>query len=182
MTKEELNERYFDWVVQSIGPNPYAENRTYHELLYLLNSIEFTYIIPMDANRYEDGVDLRYRFAANKGYADSLIANLLDDHPCSVLEMMAALAIRLEEHIMDNPDIGNRTGLWFWDMIDSLGLYSMHDERFDEDEVIDIVQRFLDRDYEPDGSGGLFTVTNCNFDMRNVEIWYQANQYLISTR
>lgn len=51
-----------------------------------------------------------------------MIASYLDNRPCSVLEMIIALAIRLEEHIMDDPDIGNRTGQWFWDMIVSLGL------------------------------------------------------------
>lgn len=182
MTREELNNRYFNWVCKLIGVNPYAKKHTYYDLLYLLNQIEFTYSLPMDGNRYEDGIDLRYRFAINENYPDSQISCLLDDQPCSVLEMMVALAIRLEEHIMDNPDVGNRTGLWFWDMIDSLGLYSMYDGRFDESEAMDIIQRFLDRDYDYDGDGGLFTVTNCNLDMRNIEIWYQANYYLTSMR
>lgn len=54
------------------------------------------------------------------------------------LEMIIALAIRLEEHIMDDPDIGNRTGQWFWDMIVSLGLGS--------EGLIDVIRRFLNRD------------------------------------
>ena len=44
--------------------------------------------------------------------------------------MMIALAIRCEEHIMDDPDAGDRTGQWFWSMLVSLGLGSM-----DEPEV-----------------------------------------------
>ena len=78
-------------------------------------------MIPMDGNRAEDGIDLRYRFGHEQHYSDAMVASFLDDRPCSVLEMMIALSIRCEEHIMDDPDVGNRTGQWFWSMIASLG-------------------------------------------------------------
>ena len=107
-----------------------------------LHRIEFTYSIPMDGNRAEDGVDLRYRFGYENGYSSSMISTYLDNRMCSVLEMMIALAIRCEEHIMDDPDVGNRTGQWFWNMIVNLGLGSMNDSKFDRDYVEDIVQRF----------------------------------------
>ena len=92
--------------------------------------------------------------------------------------MMIGLAIRCEEWIMDNPNYGNRTRQWFWSMISSLGLGSMHDERFDEAYVKQIVIRFLNREYQPDGRGGLFTIRNCEYDLRDVEIWYQLCWYL----
>lgn len=133
-------------------------------------------------NRYDDGIDLRYRFGNEQGYRDSMIASYLDNRPCSVLEMIIALAIRLEEHIMDDPDIGNRTGQWFWDMIVSLGLGSMDDSKFDKAHAIDVIRRFLDRDYGRDGKGGLFTIEHCRYDMRDIEIWYQANWYLDNIR
>ena len=91
-------------------------------------------------------------------------------------------AIRLEEHIMDDPDIGNRTGQWFWDMIVSLGLGSMDDSKFDKAHAIDVIRRFLNRDYGRDGKGGLFTIEHCRYDMRDIEIWYQANWYLDNIR
>jgi hypothetical protein len=102
------------------------------------------------------------------------------DGPCSVLEMMIALAIRCEETIMDDPDIGDRTRQWFWGMIINLGLGGMTDANFDPDFVDDSVLRFLNRDYEPDGRGGLFTIRNCHRDLRDVEIWYQLCWYLDS--
>ena len=97
---------------------------------------------------------------------------------CSVLEMMIALAIRLEEHIMHDPDIGDRTAMWFWGMLDSMGLSEMDDSEFNLAYVEAVVQRFLDRDYRPDGKGGLFTIEECKYDLRKVEIWYQACWYL----
>ena len=92
--------------------------------------------------------------------------------------MLIALAIRCEEHIMDDPDIGNRTGQWFGGMIDNLGLGSMYDENFDRDYVDEKIGIFLNRDYERNGKGGLFTVKHCKYDLRTVEIWYQMCWYL----
>jgi hypothetical protein len=98
--------------------------------------------------------------------------------PCSVLEMMIALAINTEEDIMDDPRFGDRTGQWFWGMIVSLGLGGMNDYRYDERLVDDVIDTFLRREYEPDGRGGLFTVRHCDRDMRDVEIHIQRNYYL----
>ena len=131
----------------------------------------------MDGNRAEDGIDLRYRFGREYSYPDAMIASYLDDRPCSILEMMTALAIRCEEHIMDDPDIGNRTGQWFWSMLVNLGLGSMYDAKFDRYRVDRILERLLDREYGRNGKGGLFTVNNGR-DMRTTEIWYQMNYYL----
>ena len=182
MTRDELNNAYFDWMYQLVCDDEYSRGLSYRKLLSLLHDTDFTYTIALDGNRYDDGIDLRYRFGNEQGYRDNIIASYLDNRPCSVLEMIIALAIRLEEHIMDDPDIGNRTGQWFWDMIVSLGLGSMNDSKFDKGYVIDVLRRFLNRDYGRDGKGGLFTIEHCRYDMRDIEIWYQANWYLDSIR
>ncbi len=176
MTGNELFDRYFDWMYQLVVDDRYS-NKSYRKLFARLHDTEFTYTIPMDGNRAEDGIDLRYRFGREQNYSDAMIASFLDDRPCSVLEMMIALSIRCEEHIMDDPDIGNRTGQWFWGMLVSLGLGSMCDVRFDRYVVDRTLERFLDREYERNGEGGLFTVNNGR-DMRTTEIWYQMNYYL----
>lgn len=178
MTQNELNNAYFDWMYRLVCGDGYSKGRSYRKLFYLLHDTPFTYTIAMDGNRYEDGVELRYRFANEQGHREAIIARYLDERPCSVLEMLIALSIRLEEHIMDDPEIGNRTGQWFWNMITNLGLGSMNDVRFDKDYSYNVIQRFLSRDYERDGKGGLFTVKYCRFDLRDVEIWYQACWYL----
>jgi hypothetical protein len=92
--------------------------------------------------------------------------------------MMVALSIRCEENIMDDPIVGDRTRQWFWDMIVNLGLGSMYDKNYDEWFIDKTINRFLDRQYEPNGKGGLFTVRNCKHDMRLFEIWYQLCWYL----
>lgn len=130
-----------------------------------------------DENRAEDGIALRRRFACFLGYDD--LSDYLDG-PCSILEMMAALAIRCEENIMDDTSFGDRTGQWFWGMISSLRLGAMDDDHFNKAYVRAVVERFLDRNYEPNGRGGLFTIRNCDYDLRDAEIWHQLCWYLDS--
>ena len=83
---------------------------------------------------------------------------------------------------MDDPAYGDRTGQWFWNMVASLGLGSMEDSKFDRTEAEKIVSNFLSRNYEPNGKGGLFTIRDCEEDLRNVEIWNQLCWYLDSIR
>lgn len=167
---------YFEWMERLVCENRYSSAISYDKLLKYLHGRFFTYTIARDENRASDGVDLRYRFLYEHDYDESIY--FTEDAPCSILEMMVALAIRCEEGIMDNTAFGNRTGQWFWGMIVSLGLGSMTDERFDLEFVEFVIDRFLDREYEPDGRGGLFTIKNCDIDLRTVEIWHQMCWYL----
>ena len=54
----------------------------------------------------------------------------------------------------------------------------MTDERFDRVYAEDVIDDFLDRDYAPNGKGGLFTIKHCDYDLREVEIWTQMCWYL----
>lgn len=177
-----IRENYTKWLLDLVCGRRYSKQVSYRKLLLHLHRIEFTYILPMDENRAEDGKDLRWRYVITHGYTDDEQDYILDvlDGPCSVLEMMVALSIRVEEETMDDPTIGDRTGQWFWGMIVSLGLGSMYDSRFDEEYVDEVIDRFLDREYEWDGKGGLFTIRHCDRDMRDIEIWNQFNMYLNS--
>ena len=179
MTKDELNNLYFDWMYQLVSNDErYSSRLSFRKHINLIHDNKFKKMNVKDGKRYEKGFNIRYRFGYKYGVSDAEIADCLDTRPCSVLEMMIALSIRLEEHIMDDPDIGDRTGQWFWDMIVNLGLGSMDDSKFDKAYAIDVIRRFLNRDYGRDGKGGLFTIEHCRYDMRDVEIWYQANWYL----
>lgn len=154
----------------------FAKGISYRSLLSHLHRIEFRWSIPKDESRAGDGLDLRSRFAYD--LLDDPINELGDE--CTVLEMMVALAIRCEECIMDDPLMGDRTGQWFWGMINNLGLGAMTDDRYDEEAVDEIIDTFLDREYAPNGKGGLFKIRGCKDDLRDVEIWYQLCWYLDS--
>ena len=171
--KYSIEERYFDWLCDIVCNDRFAKGISYRNLLGCLHDIEFVYSIPKDENRAADGVDLRYRFCFDD--AERYLRG-----PCSVLEMMIALAIRCEETIMDDPKMGNRTAQWFWGMIVNLGLGSMTDELFNGEYVTETIFKFLYHKYEPDGRGGLFTIRDCDCDLREVEIWHQLCWYLDS--
>ena len=168
--RDRMENDYFDWMVNIECGRRYAKSISYRKLLAHLHRIDFRYSIPKDSNRSEDGIDLRRRF-------DRDFARIRSDAPCSVLEMMVALAIRCEE-IMDDASLGNRTAQWFWGMIVNLGLGSMSDARYDRLLVDNAINRLLEREYEPNGKGGLFTVRRCDDDLRSVEIWCQMCYYL----
>lgn len=170
MNKTTLTKEYFDWMCDIVYDRKYVGHASYNSLLKYLYKKNFIFTISIDENRALDGLALRYRFA---GEDDYLLAGR-----CSILEMMVALSLRCEEQIMSDTDIGNRTGRWFWEMIDNLGLESMYDDNFDKVYVDEIIYNFLHHNYKPNGDGGLFTIPNCKEDLRKVEIWYQMCWYL----
>lgn len=147
---------------------------SYQKLLLALYQEEFKYFIDNDENRADDGERLRTIYEDETG----LWCN--NYRACSVLEMLGALAVRCENEIMYDPDEGNRTGVWFWEMITNLGLDRMDDWHFDEDKFRSIMHKLNDRTYCKDGYGGPFYIAGFDLDMRKIELWYQLNYYIRS--
>lgn len=175
LLQQGVKDEYFEWLYSYVCKGRSHSKVSYRKLFERLHQIEFIFSIPNDINRAKDGADLRYRFAMIED--DERILDILDG-PCSVLEMMIALAIRCEETIMDNTSFGDRTDQWFWSMMANLGIGNMTDDIFDRAVVEDIIYDFLGRHYEPDGKGGLFYIKGCPDDLRRVEIWVQLCWYL----
>lgn len=172
----DLRDEYFEWMYHTVCHGRFAKENIYRKLLTYLHSVEYTWILSDDVNRAEDGEEgLRWRFA----YENHINVRHELDGPCSVLEMMLALAYKCEE-IMDDAAIGDRTVQWFWRMIANLGLNGMTDRRFDLGAAESIIDRFLNRDFEPDGHGSLFVIRNCRYDLRDVETWTSMLWYLDS--
>lgn len=174
---DQVRNEYFEWLSDIVCERKFSKQISFKKLLMCLHNIKFTYTIPRDKNRAGDGRALRYRFYLRHGRNEEYKCIT---GPCSVLEMMVALAVDCEENIMSDPDIGDRTGQWFWEMIVSLGLGGMSDDRFDRELVEETIDRFLHHEYAPNGKGGLFTVDNCDKDLRKLEIWHQLCCYLNS--
>lgn len=162
---------YFEWMLKLIDCEEYPSKK-YRKLLSFLHKTEFRYILPMDVNRYEDGVDLRYRYAyeVNLPYRET---GQFDEDPCSVLEMLVALCFRCEENIMEDEEYGNRTGVWFWLCIENLGLERQSDGYFEEEYASYVIQGFLDRKFTKEGEGSITRTSNPRQDVRDVDIWTQ---------
>lgn len=160
--------RYFKSICQLVWDDRFG--KSYRKMFEYLYSRDFEWSVMMDRNRALDGIDLRDKYGCS---------NDLLDEPCSVLEMLIALAARMENQIMSNFDEGDRTGQWFWLMINNLGLTRLDDDNFNEEIAGYFIDRFLNREYESDGSGGgLFVLDHPYQDLRDVEIWIQANWFL----
>lgn len=175
MFEERVRQDYFEWLYSYVCRGRAHSYISYKKLFMLLHQIEFIFPLGNDVNRAKDGVDLRYRFTEN--YGNDMVIDILDG-PCSVLEMLIALAVRCEETIMDDTRYGDRTGQWFWGMMKNLEIDYMIDEMFDKEEAESKIYKFLDREYEPDGKGGLFYIRGCRDDLRDIEIWTQLCWYL----
>lgn len=183
MTDNQMWAEYYKYLYQIVcGGDENLKNISWSMLIGHLFIVPFRYsYISMDGNRLEDGLNLRDRFADYAGYPPAQVESLLNRYECSVLEVMIALALRMEEETMASTEFGDRTSQWFWYMIISLGLSGMTDDHYDSDYVDDRINAFLDREYAPDGQGSLFWVPGTKKDFRNIEIWYQMCEYLNST-
>lgn len=173
--EDQIKNDYFEWLYKNACKGRVNNNVSFRKLFSLMHNISFDFYIPGDASRANDGIDLRYRFANRYNYD-----NIMDiiDEPCSLLEMMLALAMRCEDTIMANAAYGDRTTQWFWGMMKNLGLSHMMDERYDEKEAVKKIYDFMEHRYQPDGQGGLFYIRNCSIDLRDEEIWTQLCWYL----
>lgn len=170
-----LDEAYFVWLYSQVGSVKLRNrSKTYWELLRLLYDKEFTWsVIDKDGNRAKDGQDLRKDFLDEK--------NIEPDDPswmamgCSVLELLVALSWKLA---WDGERLTSSD--WFWVLIKNLGLIECTDANRPEagivDDILDVV---INRAYAPNGAGGLFPLTNPHEDQRDVEIWYQAQAFLL---
>ena len=166
----DLHHEYYKWLCYLVFPNK-QECESYSKLLNELHNRDFTFILLKDENRMRDGIDLRYRFGYEYHIPNEDIKLYLDTKDgCSILEMMVALSLRCEEDIMSDINIGNRAPLWFKNMLKSLGLDQMINSFYDQNLVDKTLDNFLNRNYEPNGSGGLFTIKNFRSDLRNIDI------------
>ena len=165
-------DNYFEWLLMRID---FDEQPIYWKAIDILFRRQFIPIVYRDENRVMDGAALREAYFNESGEwipEQDLVEG------CSIFEMMVALAERIEYDNMHDEDLGDRTPLWFWRMFESLGLDRFSDYQFDEEAINDIVDIFLERRYDRQGHGSLFTINNPSIDMRNTEVWYQAQFWL----
>lgn len=140
-----------------------------HErLIRYLYEQPYRWQFTLDENRAAGGINLRRNYAYNNGIDFRDVGN----GPCSILEMLIALADRMVDILtMEIRD-------WFWDLIRNLGLKQFDDYRFDERRVTYILNGWLDRNYDSMGNGSLFPLRNYNGDVRTLDILSQMNIWI----
>ena len=171
-TNIKIKRAYFLWLCDKV--NAMSEEKLkaggYFFLMRTLYKKEFYWTVDMDENRAEDGKSLRKSFDDN--------SQEVLNGPCNMLELLVGLACKWNDEIQtdNDPDL---SATYFWMMIGNLGLSDYVDTNFDEEKVREKLDIFLDREYSKDGVGGLFPVKNAKKDFREVELWYQLQEYLI---
>lgn len=162
---------YYDWLVYGVAPD-YQQRETYIELLYALYSTEFFWVVQRDRNRAKDGLELRARFEKETGLGVDISG------PCTCLELFIALAVRCENDLMYDPDYGDRTTVWFWMILDNLGLLEYDTDRFDREEIDEILYRFMNREYGYHGEFCAFPSQTAAPNLKKMELAYQMNHYM----
>lgn len=170
-----LDQQYFDWLYGQVcsvkRKNP---ARTYKNLLHILFTKEYVWLVPNDDNRVEDGKDLRYEFLEAEGIEPSHQEPFWMELGCSMLEFLVALARRCAFETDRDVDI------WFWEILENLGLSKLNDRAIiPHEKVEEILDRVIWRTYDYDGHGGLFPLVNPDRDQRKVEVWYQLSSYIL---
>ena len=61
--RQEVKQNYFNWLYDRVCKGRSHDRVSYRKLFKYLHQVEFIFSIPNDANRAEDGINLRYRFA-----------------------------------------------------------------------------------------------------------------------
>lgn len=173
----QMEEDYYIWL-KGLASDWCSAYGSFDKLMSYLYSRTFVCEIPNDNNRAADGLEMRMRFVEETDGYTYRDVHLYLTQPCNMLEMMVALARRCEDYIMSDPDVGDRSGVWFWEMITSMHLDQMTDDIFDGNHAEDAVNMVLEHTYQRNGDGGLFTIADPDRDMRDAEIWYQMNWYL----
>lgn len=167
---------YKDWLIDRIG----FYDEYYKKLISELHDIPFTFLIEKDANRAEDGKYYRNEFLSSLHEDDRkyvLDCGYFEQQPCSVLEMLVGMAIRIEDEYTGTPG-EERPDLIFFDMVQNLRLSRFTDSNFDKEKVDEIVKKWLDRDFESSGLGSIFPLNHTKRDQKKIEIWDQAMEYL----
>ena len=169
----ETDDTYFAWLRSKIHSKtrPKAVS-THNLLLHALHQTTYGWIFPMDENRLGEAKRMR-------SYYKNEVGTPAPNEAYSLLEVMIGLADRMEhEYLTDAESYGDRTGVWFWNMVSSMNLMDYDDEHFIASEVEEKIGCMLGRGYASDGFGSLFFIPGVKRDMRKLQIWDQMLCYV----
>ncbi|MDR2395826.1 MAG: hypothetical protein LBD57_04435 [Endomicrobium sp.] len=183
-----FDSNYFNWLVcENTDLNGRNCVYTYVVIAKILFDTSFFFIHLMDRNRLVDGWQLR------KDYRNTIAKNPesidISEKTCNLLEMFIALSRRMEYNLFGINKLVSNSRECVFLFLCNLGLDCFSDQWIGgitserrlagvEFEIKVILNTFLNRTYEFDGTGGLFPLNRPKEDQREVEIWYQMHAYL----
>lgn len=185
-----INTDYYRWLISLVNGSDVPSNK--QDMIFsILHTIPFTWQMVRDENRALAGRNLRelYLYLLGEanirvkyGYMDiDMMNDIIDEElgeygTCSVLETLIGIAKEWEDELAFDASFGDRTAHWFWDhIIYNLGL---RDARLSQKRVREAIFYWMDREYDHDGNGNIFTIPNSDINMTNSEIWWQLCAYV----
>lgn len=144
--------------------------------------------IKNDEIRAKDAMELRRRYAAVVGSEADKSERDIDriwksvHGKCSVLELILSICYRLDTMVNED-EPGAMVGMFFMILIRNMG-FDLSGKKDNREHISAVIDRFLKRNYEADGSGGgLFPLKKWSAeggskDQRTVSIWYQMGTWL----
>ena len=166
---------YKEWLLSQLWDENYVEWEAFIDrwsvLTDILLDVEYVAIVKGDQNRAEDGLYLRSEFNHEED------ANLNMDAPASVLEVLVALACRMErEYVGDSEE--NLAYEIFEMFMDSMGLTWAASRPLGDVELskkeLKMVSQILDSWLQNDGSVSIFPVTEYELpELEGKQLWQQ---------
>lgn len=169
MTSNDILTKYRAYLISLVHSERGGSDCSTPFLFEILDEIPFESLVLGDENRVADALYMRHLWESDRNYHISA-----SDKPVSLLEIMVILSQDLSfmcTGLVENSSVER----WFDEMINNLQLnFSQND-----DENRRILERVVARQYGSDGVGGLFPLLNPGQDQRKIELWGQANEYVI---
>lgn len=177
--KLECDELYFKWIIERLKiPTGELTNDSFTGLIARLKELQktrFTFTIHTDYNREFDGKRLRTEYYCSILH-DEEVPNYILGPPVSVLEVLVGLSIRMCEEVL-----GDDTS-WelFCLMLLNLGVVKDDGGVCDEEDLNEIITKWLNREFDFNGVGSPFPLDKNDegVDQRKIDIWQQLSLYL----
>jgi hypothetical protein len=89
------------------------------------------------------------------------------------------------DYLLDDDDRGDRSRIWFWELIKNLKLDKFTDAFIEKsgfsaiEDIDEIVRKWLDRDFGMNGWGSPFPLWYPRADQRKLQMIDQMNAYLL---
>lgn len=164
-------EKYLSEIYREYG----IYNKRYSKLLSFLLEMPFYCTLEEDESRLEDGRFLR-KDLIEYGHLERW-EDEIDDIRISVLEVILALAIRMDAEYTGDPCHPYPENI-FWELLMNLGFRSFSNRDFKEQEADDILENWMNRKFERNGEGSLFPLRHSRRDQTRIPIWGQMNEYI----
>lgn len=169
-----IRKEFREWVIRDKLDLHSNFERQYRKLIELLSETTFIWderCFPFDKNRAIDGIVLREEFFEEMGIRGTF------EKSCSVLEMLAAFAIRIEDEYIGNPNHPEYFHI-FLEMLDNLGLLKYTDRDFDKEEVECILESWMKHEKWRNVKCVLFPIKRIKVEQLDRDLWSQMQVYL----